>query len=1064
MRKLYLVLLCIIHNVTSFAQNDPTIVQHVNKLITQEPSIRMRADSIIKFNGDLQVYFNTDQSFVRGSISETESETLNELLLHLITDTDSRNVLLLAKDKTSGKWKTLDYFVPAPAIEKYTAVKNNDPYPDKQGSPAAAVARIIPGAGQPVAAGALNGKTVWLSPGHGWHNTGTGFITQRGTSNQLVEDFTTAETVDYYLLNYLINSGANVWSVRERDMNTSEIIVNNDDGSPAYTETGTWSNGSIAGYGGTYRFNTANTSVTAKAIFKPTVTSNGLYWVSVRYISGANRATDVQYIVKHAGGTTTVKVNQEIHGDTWVYLGQFYFFAGGDYNVTISNQSADAAQAIIADAVRLGGGIGQTPDCLNGGAASGRPRFEESARQFAKFQGHPPCREDVTVRPVYSEWELSKGGTEIDNAVFVAFHTNAGGGTGTETYRYNGAGSSQPNITPGSTQLRDSIHKQLITDLRAGWRSTWADRGAKTANFGELRELLTIPGTLIEIAFHDNTSDAADMREPEFRRLAARATYKGIVKFFNYRDGAPLVFLPEEPTQVAARNTDNSQIRVSWKRPVSGGIYGHPATGYRVYVSENGRGFGDAISVTDTTYLFSGSADKTYFFKITAVNAGGESFASGVVAAHTPLHSGGSYQPVKYLLVDGFDRIDASAMLLKNESSALGNVRRMVLDKMNNYSYMVEHGNGLASCDVAFDGIQNEVITSGNGALSNYFAVDWFLGEESTSPQTLEATEKTAIKNYLNNGGRLLISGAEIGWDLGRTASANADTSFYKNYLKAVYVSDDAGTYNFNDTTGFFNGGSGTFGNGVNGYYDVDYADVLGTNGGSELVLNYGTGTGAGVGYKGQFRVLYFGFPIEAIINDNVRNNLICESVGYLAEADTTSLFVLTGKQVRSGNKLQWTTGPETNIANYRLERSTDGKYFKAVTGPIKPMGSAGEGYQYDVDDNDVTSTAYYRVVTTDKNNKQTVSNLAIIQNEQQQKLFVLNNPARGDIRLRIQGTGSFRLTLLNAAGQIVYQTNVNAVNNRNVVIPASKLTKGIYWLSANGNNQKMESVKVLIQ
>jgi hypothetical protein len=403
-------------------------------------------------------------------------------------------------------------------------------------------------------------------------------------------------------------------------------------------------------------------------------------------------------------------------------------------------------------------------------------------------------------------------------------------------------------------------------------------------------------------------------------------------------------------------------------------------------------------------------------------------------------------------------------MLLKNESSALGNVRRMVLDKMNNYSYMVEHGNGLASCDVAFDGIQNEVITSGNGALSNYFAVDWFLGEESTSPQTLEATEKTAIKNYLNGGGRLLISGAEIGWDLGRTASANADTSFYKNYLKAVYVSDDAGTYNFNGTTGFFNGGSGTFGNGVNGYYDVDYADVLGTTGGSELVLNYGTGTAAGVGYKGQFRVLYFGFPIEAIINDNVRNNLICESVGYLAEADTTSLFVLTGKQVRSGNKLQWTTGPETNIANYRLERSTDGKYFKAVTGPIKPMGSAGEGYQYDVDDNDVTSTAYYRVVTTDKNNKQTVSNLAIIQNEQQQKLFVLNNPAQGDIRLRIQGTGSFRLTLLNAAGQTVYQTNVNAVNNRHVVIPASKLTKGIYWLSANGNNQKMESVKILIQ
>ena len=57
------------------------------------------------------------------------------------------------------------------------------------------------------------------------------------------------------------------------------------------------------------------------------------------------------------------------------------------------------------------------------------------------------------------------------------------------------------------------------------------------------------------------------------------------------------------------------------------------------------------------------------------------------------------HKPVTWLLVDGFDRLDASAMLLKNESSALGNVRRMVLGSMNNYSYMVEHGNGLAGCE-----------------------------------------------------------------------------------------------------------------------------------------------------------------------------------------------------------------------------------------------------------------------------------------------------------------------------------------------------------------------------
>src|SRR5207247_11100097 len=131
-------------------------------------------------------------------------------------------------------------------------------------------------------------------------------------------------------------------------------------------------------------------------------------------------------------------------------------------------------------------------------------------------------------------------------------------------------------------------------------------------------------------------------------------------------------------------------------------------------------------------------------------------------------------------------------------------VRRMVLERMNSYNYMVEHGNGLAGCDIAFDGVQNEVITAGKCELQKYFAIDWFVGEESTAGKTLDSTEKFAIKNYLDKGGRLLISGSEIGWDLGRDSSANVDTGFYKNYLNAVYVSDCSGTYNISGSLGFF--------------------------------------------------------------------------------------------------------------------------------------------------------------------------------------------------------------------------------------------------------------------
>jgi N-acetylmuramoyl-L-alanine amidase len=1068
MRKIYkllLLTLLLLPARPTFAQNDTTLQARINQLISQEEGIPFRADSVIKVADNLYIYFNADRAFVKGSLSETASEALTELLVHLTTETNTSNIILQVKDKISGTWKTPDYFVMTPPVEKYIPLKNKDPFPDIPGKNEYVQNRIFPGSGQPVAGGALNGKTVWLSPGHGWHNTGSGFITQRGTTNQIVEDFITAESVDYYLLHYLMNAGANVWSVRERDVNTAEIIVNNDQGAPAYTESGTWSTGSVSGYGGTYRFSTTAATATATAVFKPTVTASGLYWVSVRYISGANRASNARFTVTHSGGSTVFTVNEEVHGDTWLYLGQFYFFAGGNYNVTISNQSTETGQAVIADAVRLGGGIGQTPDCLNGGAASGKPRFEESARQYARFQGNPVCREDVTVRPTYAEWELSKGvSSEIDNAVYVALHTNAGGGTGTETYRYNGAGSSQPTITAGSTQLRDSIHKQVIADLRAGWRSTWTDRGVKTANFGELRELLTIPGTLVELAFHDLAADATDMKAPEFRRIAARAIYKGIVKFFKYQDGIPVVFLPEEPTRVSAKNIGSAQIQLSWMAPVTGGIYGHAATGYRIYTSENGRGFDNPIAVPGTTYTFTGTPGKTYFFKVAAVNAGGESFPSSVVAARTPAGTG----PVKYLMVDGFDRLDASAMILKNEGGALGNVRRMFLESMNRYSYMVEHGNGLTSCDLSFDGVQDEVVSAGGVNLSDYFAIDWFSGEESTIEKTLDATEKQKIKDYLDGGGRLLISGAEIGWDIGRSASPNADLAFYNNYLKAVYVSDDAGTYNIAGTSNLFTGENGTFGNGFNGYYDVDYADVIGTAGGSELVLNYtgGSGVGAGTGFKGTFSVLYFGFPIEAIINDNDRNNLICQSAAYLEAPASTiaaSGFLLTGKQEGLVNKLEWKSRPGVDAAYFIVERSNDGVHFEPVGAPVTSSGHTTPDI-FRFNDMEVLPTTHYRVQAVDKDRRLSYSNRVIITKNNVPLFHVLENPVRSAIRVRATGASSFTVKLTNVQGQTVYQSGHNIISSGDIVIPAGKLAKGPYWLTAYTDAGRVQTFKIVVQ
>ncbi|WP_028788006.1 N-acetylmuramoyl-L-alanine amidase [Terrimonas ferruginea] len=1067
MRRLLLLLLLAATIQHASAQSDSVLLKRIQRLFSHDLAGNisgLTADSVVKKDGQLHIFFNVSGHFSKGEIDLSAPENLLETSLSLHDEAGVKNVLFWARSSEDGQWHPLDAFTYMPEPPVYKPVENNDSYPAIPGKNAQLQSRVFPGSNS-FATGSLTGKTVWLSPGHGWYNAGSGFTTQRGTTFQLVEDFITAESIDYYLQHYLTNAGAKVWSVRERDVNPREVIVDNDQGAPHYTETGTWTDGTIAGYGGTYRTAMASPAATSTAVFSPQIDSSALYWVSVRFIAGTNRATDVKYIITHAGGSTTFTVNQEIHSNTWIHLGQFYFFAGQQYSVTISNESAEDGQAIVADAVRWGGGRGQAPDCTYGGLPSGRPRFEESAAQFANYQGYPTCYGDPTVRPLYAEWEMNKGTPEeIANSIFVSFHTNAAGGRGTETYRYNGLGAGRPNITAGSTELRGFIHNQVVADLRAGWQSTWADRGVKEANFAEFRLLNTMPGILLELAFHDQIADASALKAPEFRRMASRAIYKGIVRFYNNRDGSPLNFLPEEPRLVRARNTTNAQVEVSWDAPVSGGIYGDAATGYRVYVSENGKGFDNGTAVSGTNYTFSGVQDKTYFFKITATNAGGESFASSVVAARTP--SGNT--PVPYLIVDGFDRLDSSSTILRTENATLGNVRRMLLERINSYDYMVEHGNGLSSCGIAFDGAQNEVVANGLINLGDYYAVDWYVGEESTVDKSLDANEKQRIATYLDGGGRLLLSGAEIAYEM-RAGAPNTDVPFLNNYLKATYVGDDANTYVFAGTPSLFTGQTGAFSDGTVKYYNVDFPDRLGAVNGSEIVLTYsgGTGDGAGVGYKGAYNLLFYGFPIETILDDNVRNNLLCASVNYLATPLVplpVSGLELQGQAKGLYNELRWITRSEVNTGYFIVERSVDGISYEVISERIPARGNQAEGASYTFIDRNVKASAYYRVRAIDHDTRETISNIVLLKNNQQSRLYVVQNPAESAIRVRSTAAGRFGITLVNAMGQTVYTNNVTVGAGQEISIPVDKLARGAYWLSAVMEGKERETFKVMLQ
>ena len=53
-------------------------------------------------------------------------------------------------------------------------------------------------------------------------------------------------------------------------------------------------------------------------------------------------------------------------------------------------------------------------------------------------------------------------------------------------------------------------HDEIVADVRTLWEPTWQDRGLRSAYFGEVNPDHNdeMPSVLLEVAFHDNATDA----------------------------------------------------------------------------------------------------------------------------------------------------------------------------------------------------------------------------------------------------------------------------------------------------------------------------------------------------------------------------------------------------------------------------------------------------------------------------------------------------------------------------------------------------------------------------
>ena len=743
--------------------------------------------------------------------------------------------------------------------------------------------------------GGLSEKIVYIHAGHGYtaaNQTNGAWSFQRGEGFEMIEDLGNVDQMTF-LADYLFRAGATVVPLRPIGHQTNEVVLDNDDS--GVTFVGNWSDSSSSVYFGgpadvPYRFATTSSTETAYARYQPNIPEAGFYPVYAWTSYGGNRAADQLYRVHHSGGITEVAVDHRRVGNGLVYLGTYYFESGNEGYVDISNRSNSADSVVVADMIRFGNGMG---DIDRGGGVSGLAREDEAGLYWVQWhvdrsQGIPTSEyraldsdRDATVSlsPRYAEYMNREADGTLSDRVFVSYHSNASGGRGVLGL-YNG-NNNPSTATPNQFLLARTLGLEVNDDLVAQngqFEHNWNNRGTNVTldrsdiEFGEINNTHIqneFDATIVEVAFHDNQLDAELMRDPKVRDAVARATYQGLIKYFREVDNNTTIStaLPAAVTGVHAESIAAGSVTIAWQPPAASSYLGDAPTGYRIYASTDGYGFDGGTFVdggATTTATLNGYDPTTpYYFKVVAVNDGGESPASEVIGA---LPGGGAKQ---VLIVNGFDRLGRTLNPKQPFGTPPNTIERVRPLESNSRDYAVQVASAIHAAEpgVHVDSTSNEAVITGAVDLTDYHSVIWILGEESTADDTFNATEQTKVEEFLAGGGNLFVTGAEIAWDLDQQGNG---VFFFENTLKGNYTADDANTYNVSGAEGgIFEALSFSFDDGTL-FYDAQFPDVINPQSGAQTTVTYSGGAGGSAGIQvtgtdGRGSIVMFGFPFETI-------------------------------------------------------------------------------------------------------------------------------------------------------------------------------------------------------